>query len=37
MRVITRLRAFHLPLSSVVTTQSPCAGGAQSNNAKNYI
>jgi hypothetical protein len=35
--VIVRLRVFHLLLSSVVITQSLCAGGAEDNNAKNYL
>jgi hypothetical protein len=34
--VIVRLRVFHLLLSSVVITQSPCAGGAEDNHAKIY-
>src|SRR5664280_2010988 len=34
--VIARLRVFHLLLSSVVITQSPCAGGAEDKHAKIY-
>jgi hypothetical protein len=34
--VIVRLRVFHLLLSSVVITQSLCAGGAEDKHAKNY-
>ncbi len=34
--VIVRLRVFHLLMSSVVITQSLCAGGVQDNYAKIY-